>query len=630
MELPRRSSDDALLPDGSWREAMTSLRQFRDAHELRIGIVYAFDVRTCMLPYWYADKRMVPCSVRTLGDVLDAAGFRHLRIVLQQWTPRFRPSLARLDGKPLDLLLISSMQVHAEKAYDLIRDAHLLLNRRPLILAGGPKATYEPTDFLEIGPHPGIGADCVVTGEVFILLDFLRTILPYYRPGESLREAFQSARESNALAEVPGLAYLYPAGSGRPVAIHTGVQRLLRDLDELPMPDAGYRMLEPPHRGQRLRAAPLPAAKVRHKSPIASVIATHGCKFTCPYCPIPAANQRTWRHKSPQRMAAELKHIHEQFGIRIFFGTDDNFFNNRETVINLMTALRQTKTRGVPLGKVIRFYTEATQFDVFRNRDLLGLCRKSGLRGIWFGIEDITAELVNKGQQAGKMADLFAEMNALGIVPMAMLIHSDTQPLRSQRGNLAGLLNQARYLFRAGAISYQCTYLMPMVGTRGYESALVSGTVYQSVGHRPVPEHRMDGNHIVASRHARPWRQQLHLLLAYATFYNPANMLRGLLGSHRDAVSPKRLAYQLIGQVGLLHTIPKMLRWAWRLRRGPIERHDGLSPARIPLLDVRTGQPIQWAVEHLQDPPEVPLSPIDRLQAIIERDFSLLNAAPSI
>ncbi len=629
MELPRRHTDDTFLPDGSLRQTMAALRQFHDAHELRIGIVYAFDGRTCMLPYWYADKRMVPCSVRTLGDVLDAAGFRHLRIVLQQWTPRFRPSQALLDGKPLDLLLISSMQVHAEKAYDLIRDAHLLGERRPLILAGGPKATYEPTDFLEIGPGTGIGADCVVTGEVFILLDFLRTILPYYRPGVSLREAFRLAREGNALARVAGLAYLRPASSGHPVAVHTGVQRLLRDLDELPMPDAGYRMLEPPHRGQRLRAAPLPAAKVRRQSPIASVIATHGCKFTCPYCPIPAANQRTWRHKSPQRMAAELKHIYECFGIRIFFGTDDNFFNNRETVISLMTALQQTQTRGVSLGKVIRFYTEATQFDVFRNRDLLGLCRKSGLRGIWFGIEDITAELVNKGQQAGKMADLFAEMNALGIVPMAMLIHNDEQPLRTRRGNLAGLINQARYMFRAGAISYQCTYLMPMVGTRCYEAALASGIVYHSVGHRPVPEHRMDGNHIVASQHARPWRRQLHLLLAYATFYNPANLLRGLLGSHRDAVSPKRLAYQIIGQIGLLRTIPKMLRWAWRLRRGPIERHEGLSPARIPLIDVRTGQPIQWAVEHLLDAPPSERFPNDRLQTSTGQDLSFLNTAPA-
>jgi hypothetical protein len=69
------------------------------------------------------------------------------------------------------------MQVHAEPAYDMIRDAHTLGDARPLIVAGGPKAIYEPTDFLEFGPRPGLGADCVVTGEVFVLLQLLETVL---------------------------------------------------------------------------------------------------------------------------------------------------------------------------------------------------------------------------------------------------------------------------------------------------------------------------------------------------------------------------------------------------------------------------------------------------------------------
>jgi len=177
MELPRRRPSDVYLPDGAMLVEIETLRCLTSAHDLRIGIVGAFDFRTRMLPYWYADKRMAPCSVRTLGDVLAASGFRHVRIVLQQWTPHFRPSMARLAGKPLDILLVSAMQVHAEEAYDVIRDAHRSGKSRPLIVAGGPKAIYEPTDFLELGPRRGIGADCVVTGEAFVLLQLLRTIL---------------------------------------------------------------------------------------------------------------------------------------------------------------------------------------------------------------------------------------------------------------------------------------------------------------------------------------------------------------------------------------------------------------------------------------------------------------------
>ena len=607
MELPRRERDDVYLPYGAFQEKVDALRRVADASELAIGIVYAFDFRTRMLPFWYADKRMSPCSVRLLGDVLHAAGFTNLRIVLQQWSPRVLPSLMKLNGRPLDILMVSSMQVHAERAYALIRDARRMGKARPLILAGGPKAVYEPTDFFELGPEPGIGADCVVTGEAFVLLDLLHTILVNRHAGETPRDAYEKARLAGTLAHVPGLVYLSPdASSQEPLAVNTGVQRLLRDLDELPMPDAGFRMIEPPHRRRRLSAQPCPAERVGKLSTIASVISTQGYRFNCPYCPIPSVNQRTWRHKSPKRLAAEIAHIHEEFGIAHFFSTDDNFFNNRQTVIDLMTELAGTRIAGQPLSKRIRFYTEATEFDVYRNRDLLPLCRAGGLAAIWFGIEDITAELVNKGQNANKTAELFSLLHELDIEPMTMMIHSDEQPLRSRRGDLSGLLNQARYLFDQGAVSYQCTYLGPSVGTRNFEPAAKIGTIFKRVGHRIIPQAFQDGNHVVASKHARPWRQQINLLRAYTAFYNPWNTLRAVLGIRKDSLGPKRLLFQLIGQIGLVLTVPKMLAWACRLKRGPIEVYPSLQTARIPMIDAASRQEINWAIEHLPSLKQTP------------------------
>ncbi|MEE8170171.1 MAG: radical SAM protein, partial [Phycisphaerae bacterium] len=187
MEIPLRKRDDVFLPDGTFSRAVATLRENHAAHDLRIGIVYAFDFRTRMLPYWFADKRMAPCSVRTLAEALFASGFKHIRVVLQQWTPNFRPSEAVLDGRPLDLLLVSAMQVHAEPSYNLIRDAHQLGESRPLILAGGPKAIYEPTHYFELGPRPGVGADCVVTGEAYVMLEMLQAVLAHRASGESIR-----------------------------------------------------------------------------------------------------------------------------------------------------------------------------------------------------------------------------------------------------------------------------------------------------------------------------------------------------------------------------------------------------------------------------------------------------------
>ena len=600
MELPHREHGDVYLPEGAFRDKVNAIRQLADVSDLAIGIVYAFDFRTHMLPFWYADKRMAPCSVRLLGDVLHAAGLTNLRIVLQQWSPNVLPSLMKLNGNPLDILMVSSMQVHAERAYELVRDAHRLGEARPLILVGGPKAIYEPTDFFELGPEPGIGADCVVTGEAFVLLDLLHTILVHRHDGERPRHAYERARLAGALGDVPGLVYLSPHASSRePLAVNTGVQRLLGNLDELPMPDAGFRTIEPPHRRRTLSVRPCPPERVGKLSTIASVISTQGCRFNCPYCPIPSVNQRTWRHKSAHRLATEIAHIHKEFGITHFFGTDDNFFNDRQTVIDLMTELAGRTDAGQPLSKHIRFYTEATEFDVYRNRDLLPLCREGGMAAIWFGIEDLAGKLVKKGQNAAKTAELFSLLHELGIEPMTMMIHSDEQPLRSRRGDLSGLLDQARYLFDQGAISYQCTYLGPSVGTRNFEPAAKVGVIFKRVGHGLIPQAYQDGNHVVASGNARPWRQQINLLQAYAAFYNPWHALRALLGIRKDSLGPKRLLFQVIGQIGLVLTIPKMLSWACRLKRGPIEVYPGLQKARIPMVDAASGQEINWAIEHL-------------------------------
>lgn len=601
MELPRRSANDVFLPDGAFRHRVESIRQISDARDLTIGIFYAFDRRTRMLPYWYADKRMAPCAVRMLGDVLHDAGMSNYRIVLQQWSPNVLPSRTLLHGRPLDILMVSSMQVHAEPAYALIQDAHTLGKNRPLIIAGGPKAIYEPTDFLELGSTPGVGADCVVTGEAYVLLDLLYAVLLQRRPEQTMLDAYERCRNDRALSQIPGLVYLDPSDSpDGPVAVNTGIQRLLRDLDELPMPDAAFRRLEPPHRRRTLSAKPVPAKHVWWHSPIASVISTQGCKFNCSFCPIPAVNQRTWRHKSPKRLVQEIGHIYENFGIRDYFGTDDNFFNDRQTVIDLMTAMSEAKVSdGRRLGRRVRFYTEATEFDVFKNADLLPLARKGGLRAIWFGIEDITAELINKGQTAGKTAKLFSLLHQNRIDPMVMMIHSDTQPLRSAPGDLTGLLNQARYLFEHGAVSYQCTYLGPAVGTRDFEPAAQARSIYRRVGHDPIPQAYTDGNHVVASQHARPWDQQMNVLRAYASFYNPLNMLRTIWNIRRHPAGMKRFIFQIVGQIGLMMTFPKLYGWARRLKRGPIEVYDGLQQSRISMINAHSGEEINWAIQHL-------------------------------
>ena len=57
----------------------------------------------------------------------------------------------------------------------------------------------------------------------------------------------------------------------------------------------------------------------------------------CPNC----TSKRIHPIKSPERLRNDFESIGNATGIDKFFGTDDNFFNNRETVEHIFTAMAQ-------------------------------------------------------------------------------------------------------------------------------------------------------------------------------------------------------------------------------------------------------------------------------------------------
>lgn len=313
-----------------------------------------------MLPFIFADTRMIPAGVRAVGSAMVDAGFDKTRIVLQQWNRNFRPSQMQLDGRIPDVFMVSSMSLHSETCMDLIRDAHRIdLAHRPLIIAGGPHAVYEPYDLFSSSPARPGSADVVVTGEEFVLLTFLEAVLSMRGRGESMRAAFVRARDSGALDNVPGLVYSRGGKDGvAEELVDTGIQRLVGDLDELPHPVLGYRLMEPPGRHTTLSARAMPVDQVRMRSPISSLVLTFGCKFACPYCPIPAYNQRQYRVKSGERIADEMFRLNQEYGLRRFFGADDNFFNDKSRTLDIVEKLARAEFDGVKLRSRARWYTD--------------------------------------------------------------------------------------------------------------------------------------------------------------------------------------------------------------------------------------------------------------------------------
>src|SRR5476651_2032446 len=103
MELPRRARGDELLKAGELTSLRARLRLIAARHDLVTVIAWAFDHRTRMLPFIYADTKMIPAGVRSIGSAMVASGFEKTRIVLQQWNRYFKPSLMKVDGRVPDL-----------------------------------------------------------------------------------------------------------------------------------------------------------------------------------------------------------------------------------------------------------------------------------------------------------------------------------------------------------------------------------------------------------------------------------------------------------------------------------------------------------------------------------------------
>jgi radical SAM superfamily enzyme YgiQ (UPF0313 family) len=611
MELPSRPKNDRYTRPGEYNEVERRLRANPACGEIPVLVAYAFDWRTRLGPYLFADMRLLTAGPRAVGGALYNAGFTKLRIVHRQWNRHLAPSEARFDGRPPQILLVSSMQIHSASAYELIADAYKLGDERPLILAGGAKAIYEPWHFFDF-EHDGrrYDADVTCTGEEFVLLELMDRIMDARASGEHPRKTFHRLRRSGLLDDIPALVYRThhweesvaprPIGPMGPMGddklIDTGIQRLVQNLDELPHPIHALGLIEPPHGRRAMSRKPIPTARMHRYAGLLGLVTTHGCKFHCPYCPIPGYNQFTFRYKSPQRMRDEMEVIANRSGLDFFFGTDDNFFNNRETVEETFTELAKGKYRGKPFRDSIVFGTEATEFDVYKNQDLLPLCREGGLRAIWFGIEDMTAELVKKGQSPEKTRHLFKIMNEQGIAPMSMMMHHDGQPLAS-RGNLYGLLNQARFLRKSGSVSLQVTILTPSVGSKGYEEPYDTGMVIEQAGDMALQDYQYDGNHCIATNDPKPWRKQLNIYLAYASFYNPVNFLRAIL-DWKDPVWTFRVVYQIYGMAGLAKSIKRGFGWLWSLYRGPVKKMEAQPRRRLlmvppPVSPAQTGHALQ-------------------------------------
>ena len=231
--------------------------------------------------------------------------------------------------------------------YDGMNAARLIKAVSPnsLVIMGGEHPSFMAEETLR--DCPAIDYICVGEGEL-TLTEFLRSV---------------EKRED--LSTVRGLAYL----NEKKEFVYTGDRPLIEDLDSLPMP--AYHLARMEH----------PYVNIPSEGPRGLVVNfSRGCTWDCSFCSESAFYKKTWRKRSPRRIADELELLKDRYNRTIFYVGDNTFNVTREQGEGFIEEMLRRKTRQ-------RFWLQSRADLILRDEDLLDGYREAGVYQFMMGLE---------------------------------------------------------------------------------------------------------------------------------------------------------------------------------------------------------------------------------------------------
>lgn len=175
-------------------------------------------------------------------------------------------------------------------------------------------------------------------------------------------------------SKIAGLGYRDPDGTIR----LNRDQMLIRDLDSLPLP---ARDLIDNNLYQ-----PAPTKRV-HGGPTTPIVSSRGCPFNCGFCGAQTVWTRSYRHRSPANIVAEIEHCVAEYGIKAFRMTDELFTAKKSRVLELCNLLIDKK-----LGISWVCNARAQRLDM----ETLEAMKDAGCKEISFGIESGNDRILKK------------------------------------------------------------------------------------------------------------------------------------------------------------------------------------------------------------------------------------------
>ncbi len=231
---------------------------------------------------------------------------------------------------------------------------------------------------------------------------------------------------------------------------------------------------------------------------------SRGCPHVCNYC-----GQRgfwtRWRHRDPQKFAAELAWLYRAHGVKVINLADENPTASKQDWRAFLEALI---AENVPLTLVGSTRAD----DIVRDADILHLYKKAGVARFLLGIEnydEATLRKVRKGGTTMKDREAIRLLRQHDILSMATYVVGFEE--ETDRDYWHGL----KQLLSYDPDQVQLVYVTPHRWTPYFRMA---------TGRRVIQtdRRRWDYKHqVLATRHMRPWR-----VLLWAKFIEAVVQLR--------------------------------------------------------------------------------------------------------
>lgn len=223
------------------------------------------------------------------------------------------------------------------------------------IILGGPEVRNYAENFLNYG------ADFIIIGEgEETMLELINVLNPVTLSGVEAQQFFS----------IKGLAFLE---KGR--LITTEERTLIKDINKLPFPNR-----------QKIDFTPyLNGWKTHHGYSMMSVNTMRGCPYTCKWCSR-AVYGGTYRRRSPQLVAQELKHIKETYKPDMIWFVDDVFTIHHKWLKEFAEEVKK-------LDAVIP-YEVISRADRL-NEEVMKILKASGCFRVWVGAESGSQKIID-------------------------------------------------------------------------------------------------------------------------------------------------------------------------------------------------------------------------------------------